>query len=170
MVTPPPAVTCDRLVLFGSPLAGKTTILQAVESRFGGLLRHEAAEGGCDRVLVWRGRVGDRECRLSTAPGSVWDFRSWTRLFETASGVVLVIDPLTEFAESVAECLLRFALIARRPPVLFVQLTKQDLGEKGFSFWIDASRSPFADGVPVTTSRSDRPETLPAGLEALWSP
>ena len=140
-----------RVVLFGPPLCGKTTLLTAY-ARWRGLSpeRVELACGAAGlRHWVLRARSMTAGTELITIPGAVWSPDAWWSLVGDASAVALVLDSQAVREEADCAHLTELANAPRCPSLGCVVWTKMDLVTKGGVDRVPTLPAPPAPGAPL---------------------
>jgi GTPase SAR1 family protein len=140
----------SSVVLYGPPLAGKSTILESLAQRE--LLKAESFEiRPHGQAFPERGyRVSDQGAVLAmTIPGAVWTMATWDQLLNEGVQILLVMDPQTsrqtvnrEYADYLGE---------RRARVAGIHITKIDIvgAERAEQTAVEIART-YALEVPAT--------------------
>jgi signal recognition particle receptor subunit beta len=153
-----------RIVVYGPPLAGKTTMMKAFADHHGLPMRQIFGDASYGANTAWRGlciQLDDGE--LATICGAMWTPMMWNDLLTEATDVLFAVDGQAVRELAVRECLERLA--SHRVASGCLVRTKNDLLERRVSEPIDLSflaRTTVA-AWPVFEARHDQPETL-------WSP
>lgn len=174
-----------RILLYGPPLAGKCTILQAFADERGLPLRQFNPLAGVSQEVIDRGlRVpgegGDvidrglnvvdqaRDVGIATIWGAFWNLNSWPTLLARADLVVLVLDPQSSRDAANRECAVAAdarATAIRRGCVVW---TKQDLAlEAAERASPDVLKGTVAEDWRVFRTRADSRQSMLAPLEWL---
>ena len=160
------------IVLFGPPLAGKGTIVQAVglsraervrslevsSNTDFGVVKHHALLVSCtDRT--------ETQLYVATLPGGVWGTDPWCELLRRACAIVLVLDSQRTRATENAESIEVLDGLEQVPNVGCVVMSKGDLVRASTSTsYARLSSSPFS-AWPVFHTRHDSPATLLRPIE-----
>lgn len=117
------------VLLYGPPLAGKSTILECFAQRES--LDAESFEiKPAGQAFAERGYrvVDDRSVVAATAPGAVWTMGTWDELLRKTKRILLVLDPQKSRREANLEYIEYLGDYGRR--VVGIQVTKTDLVER----------------------------------------
>lgn len=174
-----------RILLYGPPLAGKCTILQAFADEHDLPLRQFNPLAGVSKEVVERGlRVrGEgvdvidrglsvidqaRDVGIATIWGAYWNLNSWPSLLARADLVVLAMDPQSSRDAANRECALAADAISARIRQGCVAWTKDDLSlgasERASP---DILKGTVAENWRVFRTRSDSRQSMLAPLEWL---
>lgn len=161
------------MVVYGPPLAGKTTALQALAARkalplqrFEPLPRSQVQAGTpSDQGLVINDTAGGYS--VASICGVVFNLQSWSPLLSKADGLVLFLDPQIARLEANRECVQKVNALGR--PILgAIVWTKQDIVESGAeTVSTKLVESGAVGGWPVFRSRHDEPASLLQPIEHL---
>ena len=160
-----------RLVLCGSAIAGKTTILQTFASSRGLALRRFEPNSGSGEVRD-RGVsliADDGGIELMTVCGVVWNDDTWPVVVGGAVALALVLDIQATRAQADREFAEAVARMPNAPSLGCVIWTKEDLIADGVEERVPPT---LLSGTAVETwpsflTRHDQPWTLLAPLEWL---
>lgn len=149
-----------RLLLYGPPLAGKTTMLRAVAAHFSASVESvRTTDVGVGEVLlrVSLPRVNRTAVEIATIPGSTFHDGAWNALLERADDIVFVGDP-QDHPAGIHERVLRALPEAQRAKIRCVVMSKMDLVERGMR--ISPRWGPLRESwrnVPEFQCRADVP-------------
>lgn len=147
----------DRTILYGAPLAGKTTIIRALERQMGASLKLiYPSDPNADRGVSATWTESERTFEVATLSGAIWDLTSWRLIGPPETKVVLVLDTQASMLDLNFEFLVKGFWLGLGP-IGAIQLTKADLGSPRIEGLLTNFRQ---CGIPCFVSRQDRPATL----------
>lgn len=168
-----------RVVLYGRPLAGKTTIIEALGRARGSELRgirlateYASFDLPSHHGVITEFALGATRCEVATIPGEVLGDGPWRTLLDGAQAVVVVLD-CQAGADAQNEVLRSLDLLPRTWNRGCVVLSKADLVPQNI---VETTRS-YVEGklksrrleLPVFIARVDQPETLEKPMDWLLS-
>lgn len=174
----------QRIILYGPPLAGKATLLEAFASSrklkmyqfdpLEGATRDQIAAGlppdGSGEAVIERGlRVYDEstDVGFATIWGAFWNTNAWPILLARADAVLVTLDPQLTREEADRKCVLTLNTLG--PSIRgCVVWTKQDLvGNKTKTVPSSVLSGTVAESWPVFRTRHDRSETMVEPIDRL---
>lgn len=156
-----------RILIYGPPLSGKTTMLEAFAEAAG--LRLARFEVHVPHLGI-RGAVGTRadgvydgqSVEVSTLSGSVFDNSCWSSLVVQAASAIVVLDPQPSQSDSNAAFIAQVDKLPDFPTHGCLVHSKQDIVPAATK--VEISRTRLASW-PQFRSRSDRAHDMLAPLE-----
>lgn len=165
-----------RIAIYGPPLAGKTTLLQAFAKKRGLDIRRfdplagsgtATSDAPADQGLYVHDRA--KAFSVATILGVYFHKESWPTLLAKADRVMLVLDPQPSRHEANRKCISALSALSQSRRSGCVVWTKNDLVNQQdidhFSFEILAGNT--VGSWPSFVTRYDDPNTLVEGLEFL---
>jgi hypothetical protein len=165
-------MSARRLVLYGPPLAGKTTMMDAYGRTHSLAIRRfeTSAEG---EMLHDRGLRIDlgADGEIVSIVGSFFNSTSWPNLVALATALIVVIDSQATREQTSRDFVASLGSMPRVPTLGCVVWTKGDLIAQGVSKRVtsDVLRGTKCEGWTSFGARYDEPSTLVNPIEWLMA-
>ncbi|MDH5493667.1 MAG: hypothetical protein OEY14_17065, partial [Myxococcales bacterium] len=167
----------SRVVLYGPPLAGKTTIVETFSRKKGLELRsiqvpsnHPTIDVPDHAGIVTETMLAATRCEVSTIPGGVFGDTPWISLIGNAQAVVVVLDCQADIAD-LDRVLQKLDSFPGTHALRCVVLSRADLAptsvlEQKRSYLRGKLQSREVE-LPLFVTRLDQPETLVRPIDFL---